>query len=165
MKAQISFVEYIVSFSIFSVFVAYLFFRLVDYMPIYLNELKGEKLRSEAFQLSELLVNDPGEPLDWQTKPDSSVKRIGLSSNENKTNYISADKVNRLSASCAGNYDLVKGWIGADYQFSIIVSSKSGSPSAVCNPISTTVRGVNATIKRFVAFDTESYGELIVYVW
>jgi len=165
MKAQISFVEYIVSFSIFSVFVAYLFFRLLSYMPAYLNELRGEKLRSEAYQLSEFLVNDPGEPVDWQTKPDSLVKRVGLSNIENKTNYLSADKVKRLAENCTSNYDLVKRWIGADYQFLLAVSDDSGSISAVCIPTGAIIRGVNATIKRFVAFDTNSYGELTVYVW
>ena len=383
MKAQISFVEYIVSFSIFSVFVAYLFFRLLSYMPAYLNELRGEKLRSEAYQLSEFLINDLGEPLSWASlvgywkfdeiagidaadssgfgndgtlinfdftpesgwtsgcvigsclrfdglndyisipsspflnsqeftyeawikplistnevygptlfmretsagdnvflmraginrigigkitcewppdwwsvnypfeegkwyhvvcaasktkreiyvngslvgemdrtngldysdagrlfigqdqddgnpsdffngtidnakfysvalsakeiktryeagavgKEENFIKRIGLSSIENKTNYLSYGKVKKFAYYCTSNYDLVKKWIGADYQFLIAVSDNSGSISAVCIPPRAIIRGVNATIKRFVAFDTNSYGELTVYVW
>src|SRR3990170_8314923 len=67
MKAQISFVEYIISFSIFGVFVAYMFFRVLGTMPVYADEIRGERLKNEAFQLSEFLINDPGDPVDWDT--------------------------------------------------------------------------------------------------
>lgn len=76
MKAQISFVEFIIAFSIFSVFVAYLFFRLLSFMPAYLNEIRSERVRSEAYQISELLINDPGEPMELHCDIDGNFINI-----------------------------------------------------------------------------------------
>jgi hypothetical protein len=168
MKGQISFVEYIISFAVFSVFVAYMFFRLLNYMPAYLDELRKERIRSQAYQLSEFLVNDPGDPIDWQSR--SPVNRIGLSSVENKSNYISVGKVQKLASYCSSNYDFVKSKLGVDYQFSINILDEGGkvplgSVVAVCNPTISVTRTINTTIRRPVAFDNGNFGELIVNVW
>jgi len=164
-KAQISFVEFIVSFSIFSVFVAYLFFRLLSFMPAYLNEIRSERVRSEAYQVSELLINDLGEPVEWQAGPDDSIRRIGLSDIANKTNFLSVDKVDRLEEECTDDYEEVRKWIGTDFQFSIFIADKNGVISVTCIPQIVIVRDINATVRRMVAFGPEDYGELIVNVW
>jgi hypothetical protein len=64
MKGQFS-VEYIVSMTIFIGFVTYIIFSIWRFIPNYLSELRNERIRSEAYQISELLINDPGEPMDW----------------------------------------------------------------------------------------------------
>jgi hypothetical protein len=167
MKGQISFVEYIVSFAVFSVFIAYMFFRLINYMPAYTDELRKEKIRSEAFQLSEYIINDPGSPINWDQG--GAINRIGLSNIANLTNYISVSKVQRLQTSCTNNYNSVKAILGADYQFSISISDRGGiSPPSVslyCAPSSFSTRTINATVKRAVSFDNGNFGELTVSVW
>jgi len=65
MKGQISFVEYIVSITIFITFAVFFFYNLLSFMPTYLNEIRNERVRSEAYQISELLINDLGEPVNW----------------------------------------------------------------------------------------------------
>jgi len=67
MKGQLSFVEYLVSFLVFITFISYFFLRIINETPIFLNEIRNERIRAEAFQLSEILVNDPGEPINWET--------------------------------------------------------------------------------------------------
>jgi hypothetical protein len=169
MKGQISFVEYVVSFAVFTVFSMYLFFRLLAYMPTYLDELDREKVRSQAYQLSEFLTNDPGFPIDWETGA-GPVQRIGLSSVENKSGLISANKVLKMGDYCSNsNYGFVKSKMGVDFQFSVRVLDEGGplpvGVVAICDPPSASVGSVNATVSRVVAFDNGNYGELIVNVW
>jgi hypothetical protein len=171
-KAQISFVEFIVTFSIFSVFVAYLFFRLLSFMPAYLNEIRSERVRSEAYQISELLVNDPGEPISFNQggPPPADIKRYGLSHIANKTNFLDMGKVARFLDDCDADYERTRKKIGTDFQFSVSFNAQNGIPSSTtsCGPPQVITRAINATVRRLVAFspeDSGNYGELIVNVW
>lgn len=165
MKAQLS-IEYFVSMILFVMFVAYIIFQLMTFTPNYLNEIKTESLRSEAYQISELLVNDPGEPANWQTVADSSIKRLGLlDDSRNKTNLLSKTKVDALRSKC-GNYENVKKWVDTENQFSLLIVDKTGIVGTVdCRPTAITTRAINTTIRRVVAFDSGGYGELILHVW
>lgn len=172
MKAQISFVEYIVAFSIFITFVAYIFFRLLNLTPTYLEEIKNELIVSEAYQISELLINDYGKPINWNSR---NVERIGLSDHSrNRTNFLSVDKINELKTLCdIGNFDKVRASLDVykEYQFKIILSDKLKKffqDVIVCQPSEMIPSRTVKKIKRFVAFTDGvdvSYGELIVQVW
>lgn len=164
-KAQLS-IEYFVSLVLFVMFVAYLIFQLMTFTPQYLNEIKTESLRSEAYQISELLINDPGEPANWQTAADSSIRRIGLlDDSRNKTNLLSQNKVDALRSKCS-NYDNVKKWIDTENQFSLLIVDKTGIVQTVdCGPTVVTMRITNVTIRRTVAFNSGGYGELILNLW
>jgi len=171
MKAQISFVEYLVAFSVFVTFVAYIFFRLVNFMPIYREEIKDELIRSETYQISELLINDPGDPVNWNSLigvSENQIKRIGLSdSSKSKTNFLSVDKINALRAKCpVGGYgNELKNWIDTEYQFSLILTDKTGGvPPLDCHPPQVISKRIKASIRRVVAFDS-GYGELVLQVW
>ncbi|MEM7826521.1 MAG: hypothetical protein QW451_02750, partial [Candidatus Aenigmatarchaeota archaeon] len=97
MKSQISFVEFITSMLIFSSFVTYFSIHSLSSASSYLAEIKMERLRSEAYQISELLINDPGEPLNWNVINFANVRRIGLLDHtQNKTNLLSKAKLDRL---------------------------------------------------------------------
>ncbi|MHA1744032.1 MAG: hypothetical protein ACTSV6_07260 [Candidatus Heimdallarchaeota archaeon] len=163
MKAQISFVEYLTAFIIFITFVGYFSVQLLKIVPGYIDQIRTERIRSEAYQISEILVNDPGEPLDWYTDPSSTI-RVGLSDEtRNKTNFLSLAKINALDTECKKNsyngyYD-VKRWLASDYDFSIILPGEID-----CHPPSTAVKSVNVTLRRIVSFDS-GYGELIIQMW
>jgi hypothetical protein len=154
---------------IFILFVAYIAFQIMALRPAYLREVRNEILRSESYQLSDLLVNDPGEPLNWDV---ASVKRIGLSNeNVNKTNYLSVAKIVKLVSLCpqAGYSTSFPQKFGIDqkYQFSIIVKNiTSGLPLADCHPSSIiAARAINTSIKRVVVLDSGEYGEVTVQMW
>jgi len=136
--------------------------------PLYLSEIKNERTKSEAYQISEILVNDVGEPSNWDELQDQQVERIGLSSeNFDKTNLLSVSKINRLSSECEQDYSKILGWLDTDYQISITILNKNGTgfESFHCGPPEAILRAVNVSVRRYVAFDTGGYGELILQVW
>jgi len=166
-KGQFSY-DYFVSMIIFILFVAYIAFQIMAMKPAYLGEVRNEILRSESYQLSDLLVNDPGEPLNWDV---ASVKRIGLSNEVNKTNYLSVVKIARLASLCpqVGYDSSFPQLFGIDkkYQFSVIVKNiTSGLPLADCHPSSIiAAKAINTSIKRVVTLDSGQYGEVTVQMW
>jgi len=165
MKGQFSF-EQLISLSIFIVFVTYFFFQFLALRPVYLKEVKSERIRAEAYQISELLINDPGYPVNWNTNP-VQTQRIGLSDQTlNKVNLLSIYKINELNSQCAGDgYYNVKKWLGSDFDFSIFLADKpTGSLKINCYPPAIAVKGIKMTIRRIVAFN-DSYGELILQMW
>jgi len=171
MKAQISFVEFLTAMLIFITFVGYFSIQILMFIPSYINEVRSENLRSEAFQISELLINDPGEPLEWNLNF-KDANRTGLSDHtQNKTNLLSGVKILALDSECQKNYDLVKEKMGLDHDFSLIlIDRKTDKPKIEnCYPKSITkFRQVNITIRRVIAYEEDgniNYGEMILQVW
>jgi len=169
MKAQISFVEFLTSILIFITFVGYFSLQILVFVPSYINEITGERLRSEAFQLSELLINDPGQPLNWHLDF-LNAERIGLSDHTlNRTNLLSGAKISVLNSKCQENYDNIKSLLGTDYDFLILlIEGGTGELKINCHPTVTKFRQFNTTIKRVVAYNedgTIKYGEMILQVW
>ncbi|MEM7818901.1 MAG: hypothetical protein QW403_02035 [Candidatus Aenigmatarchaeota archaeon] len=164
MKGELSFVEYIASMGIFISFVAYIFFLLLRYYPLYLQEMESERKRLEAYQISELLINDFGEPVDWNL---DSVKRIGLSDNsKNKTNLLNLTKINLLQSFCNQDYYKVKEKIGSDFDFSLILFDLSNNQLLInCFPPHVIITPTNITVRRIAAFSSGGYAEVIVQVW
>jgi len=167
MKAQISFVEFLTSMVIFITFVGYFSLQVLIFIPSYIDNIKGERLRSEAFQVSELLINDPGQPLDWDVNF-ANATRIGLlDQTENKTNLLSGSKISTFNSTCQLSYSSVKNLMGIDNDFSLILISGSETKIS-CNPPVITTRQIQVTIRRVIAFNeggTIKYGELILQMW
>jgi len=171
-KGQISFAEYLVAIVVFLTFVGYFSFQLLNFLPAYLTQIRSERVRGEAYQMSELLINDPGYKIDWDKKlPGEEPKRIGLSDEiKNVTNFISIGKISQLQAQCAGSgYSNVKKWLGSDLDFSIsitVINSDTGLPEQYysCRPQNPLVRTINTTIKRFAAVDSNHFAEIIMQV-
>jgi len=169
MKSQLS-VDFVISLIVFILFSTYIFFRILALRPAYLSELENERIRSEAFQISEILVKDAGEPANWQKYSISGIKRIGLlNESYNQSNLLSVLKISQLNNLCNSNYDEVKKRIGAqDIQFSLrLVDIPNNKILLNCIPPRIKVRtlGINFTIVRIVALDSGSYGNLSVTVW
>jgi len=168
-KGQFSY-DYFISLIVFILAVIYIIFQIIAMKPAYLNEIRNEILRSETYQVSEMLVNDAGQPQNWDTE---NVKRLGLSSDVNKTNYLSAIKIARLGSLCpqAGYDSSFMRLLGVDqkYQLSIIVKNTTPCSSAVlvdCHPSSQiAARTVNTSVKRIVGIDAGCYGEVTVQMW
>jgi hypothetical protein len=167
MKAQVSF-EYYLSLTLFVLFVAYIVFQVVATVPIYKRQMKSELLMSEAYQLSELLVNDEGEPPAWSSVP--AAKRIGLANRTNATNLVSFEKIRALNNSCrtSEGYTNVSIKLGVDnfYQFNIsILDLNSGQLLVACYPRPMISRETVKTITRLAALDVGSYVSITVSMW
>jgi hypothetical protein len=164
MKAQLS-IDYIISLIIFISIAAYIFLRTASYTPPYINQIKVQRLKAEAYQISELLINDPGQPLDWNP---ANVERVGLSDHtKNETNFLSSNKITAFSEICTNSigYDTMKSKIDTDYQFNITLKDRvTGNILIKCFPPQIVGKATKAEIRRIVAFDS-SYGELIVQLW
>ncbi|HLC39564.1 MAG TPA: hypothetical protein VJJ76_01640 [archaeon] len=168
-KGQISFAEYLVAVVVFIAFIGYFSFQLVNFLPAYLGQIRNERVRGEAYQLSELLINDPGFPINWHVNI-GATRRIGLSDEtRNVTNLISESKIAQLRTQCSGSYANVKNWMGSENDFSIsitIFNSNTGLPVSVynCVPVNPSVRLINTTIRRFAAINSTHFAELMLQV-
>lgn len=174
LKGQISFAEYLVSIIVFLSFTAYFAAQLLYFFPTYLTQLRNEEVRSEAYQISELLINDPGSPINWQNyiqSTPSTVQRIGLNDeNQNLTNVVSTSKIYNFNAACNGNgYSSIKSLLGTSHDFSVLINIfniTSGNivSTLLCQAPMPFERTINVSIDRFADINSTFYAELIVQV-
>jgi uncharacterized protein YeeX (DUF496 family) len=169
-KGQIN-VEYIVSLTVYITLATYIAFQLSQQTPIYLRAVREEYVKSETYQLSELLVNDMGEPEDWHTlwpSTPNDIKRLGLSEGV-KTNLLSVDKIETLDEICSSDYDNVVDMLGIDaedYQISIFVKDAANDVILLdCSPTVITTGQSIESIRRVIALGSGDYGELIIQTW
>lgn len=167
MKGQLT-IQYLASFIFFIGLIVYIYFAYSANLPAFVEEVRKEDVRSKAFQLSEILLNDPGHPIDWWNEPLPNIERIGLlDENSNKTNLISMDKINRLKNLCSPpNFEDVQQKLALDKPFSIYIfnisqtTGERGAPLIGCVPLDFPKTSINATIKRITALNNTETGEL-----
>lgn len=175
LKGQFN-IEFFTVLILFVGFAAYFSIRLAEVRPTYIKEVRQAIIRSEVYRISEVLINNPGYPIDWDTlvgtADEDEIKRIGLLDHfQNKTNLLSEQKITGLNTLCNGGaaYDKIKGLIGAEHGFSILLVEKpSGLVKIDCG--STQTGETVASIKRLGVFDSGGdgeldYGELVVQAW
>ena len=157
MKGQIT-VEYLISFVIFIGLIAYTYLSYSANIPRFTEDVRKETIRSEAYQISEILINNPGEPVNWQS---ANIKRIGLLDERfNKTNLISEAKIDKLKnnydCNYPANYSYIMSKIKANRNFSFIISEilDNGNRNTryICNP-PTFFSSMNITIQRIAAYN------------
>jgi hypothetical protein len=162
LKGQLT-IQYLASFIFFLGLVIYIYFSYSSNLPAYVEEVRKEDVRSKAFQLSEILLNDPGDPANWG--PGINPNRIGLSDeNSNKTNLISKSKVDELESLCS-NFEVVQQKLALNRSFSIYifnVSQSTGNRNLIadCIPPNFLKTSINATIKRITALNNTGKLEL-----
>ena len=165
MKAQLSF-EFYFAIIVFVIFVTSLFFKLITFFPLYSYEITSQRVRSEAYQISELLANNIGYPGNWYTDV-SNVKLLGLSDETtNKTNLLSAAKITALNNLCQTDYNKVLSLLDINDGFSLLLVNRNVDPTQVlitCLPAEVASRS-RADVRRIVAFSS-TFGELTVQVW
>ena len=164
LKAQLT-VEYLASFITFIGLIIFIYFTYSGNIPGFIEEVNKEDVRSKAYQLSEILVNNPGEPIDWDNGA-TWPKRIGLSDeNFNKTNLISLDKVVLLQQGCNLDYEKVKRILGLNKSFSIYVFNISQSDgdrdsSWKCTTPELIRTAINTTVRRITVLNNTETGRL-----
>jgi hypothetical protein len=171
MRAQFS-IDYYVALIIFILLTTYISFQVLAFSPLYTNEINSQRLRSEAFQISEILINDAGQPVNWENVDENSIKRIGLSNESfNYTNFLSTKKISALK-NLIGNpcsqtgYGKIKGWLDVQDDFSFSLINKTSETTIIsCNPPQKVARRTLVNISRIVSFDSGDYGILNLEVW
>jgi hypothetical protein len=158
MKTQVGF-EQFAALSIFVVSVLFLIYELISYYPNYINEIKRQALLVEAYQISELLINDVGEPANWNK---FNVKRIGLLDESlNITNVVSILKVSYANDICNSDYNRFKTLLDLKNDINFVVYLE-GNLIANC---SKAVGEKIAKMNRIISFSNKSYGEIIIWVY
>lgn len=162
-------IEYLTVLILFMIFSFYFTFKLLEQKPAYVREVRKEIFRSENYMISQVLINDPGEPDDWASYvgiDEGMIKRVGLlNTAKNDTNYLNATKVVGLRNLCSGGgYGKVAARLGAFHNFSISFTDSSGSTGDfTCGP--TTSGEVMSSVKRIVAIDNGGYGYIFIESW
>jgi hypothetical protein len=171
LKGQLT-VQYLASFIFFIGLIIYIYFAFSANLPAFVEEVGKEDTRSKAFQLSEILLNDPGDPADWwnDTKYPTlnDINRIGLSDeNSNKNNLISILKVKELKSLCppSGDFKNIQQKLAFNKSFSIHifnVSQSSGQRNLIMDCVDPDLpkTSINATIRRITVLNNTDTGNL-----
>ncbi len=167
LKGQLT-VQYLASFIFFIGLVIYIYFAFSANLPAFIDEVRKEDTRSKAFQLSEILLNDPGEPKDWWKSTIPNIKRVGLSDeNSNKQNVINFNKVINLSISslCNPTSFTIAQKLALNRPFSISIfniSQIDGQRNLITQCISPIFPKtiINSTIKRITTLNNTQTGRL-----
>ena len=170
MKGQLS-IQYLVAFVVFIGISTYIYFAYSQNVPSFLDEIRKETYKSEVFQISEMLMNDPGEPLEWSK---SNVQRIGLSDDsKDKQNYISKNKMDILKEyDClkVSDYEELKNKIGTYENVTIMifdVNLNDGSRQSLfsCFPPHGFTTSIKSKVVRYATYDdagTTKVAEIII---
>ncbi len=162
LKGQLS-VGYYVSIVLFLGVLGYLTFQLFQTIPLNINSLGSESTRIEAYQISELLVNDGGHPNNWNTKPINEIKRLGLlDSTQNKTNLLSSQKISQFRTIC-NNYNDIKNLLDIQNEISINFVNYATNERWSCKSGGQSSFSFNVT--RIISIDGNALGEITVQVW
>lgn len=175
MKGQIS-IDYYAAVIVFIIIVTYFVFQIANIVPRYVSQIEADRMRSESYQVSEILVNDAGHPDNWETLVGSpeQIQRIGFSNvAADATNVVSLQKVLALQTLCSSQgHEFVRNVIDTEFQISILVVNRENDVTqATCLGPATDSsgkpfgRGFVATTSRTFAFGDGDVGELTVQVW
>ena len=131
-------VEFVLSVAVFLLIVSVLSYNILSSLPGFHSESVKDITRSKAYQVSEILLKDEGEPSDWNTKPIGNIKRIGLSGGQ--PFILNEDKITELYDLCTDNYEEVLGLFGLEKNTLIINitdldgNSVLGGGKEICKP-------------------------------
>jgi hypothetical protein len=167
MKGQLT-LDYVLSIIIFITLTSYIIFQLLMVVPKFVREVRVQNLRGEAFSISEILLNDPGEPINWHEV--GVVERIGLlDETKNLTNFLSLGKIIKFGEICSEDYEKVRSLLATNR--TILVSLRNLETDQLitsCSPQLITYRGMKATVVRNFAFvqnGATTYGEMVIEMW
>jgi hypothetical protein len=154
MKGQIT-VEYFVSMIVFVIFTLYIYHSFSSNIPKFIAEIEREDIRSKAYQVSEVLLNDFGDPEDWYTG--GLPNRLGLSDEVyGKTNLLSSRKIDDLQTMCSADYDDVQNALLLQEPISVFIfrinSDGSRSQLLSCEPPEAVGRVITANVRRITAY-------------
>lgn len=164
LKAQLT-IQYLASFIFFVGLVVYVYFAYSANLPRYVEEVEKENIRSKAYLLSELLINNPGEPENWDEVAMQNWKRLGFADqHSSKQNLISKSKIdvfnNNFDCSNPSSFSHFQELVGMRRPFSFYIFNinwEDGSgdrfPLVECSPSTIIKEEINVTIRRIIAYN------------
>ncbi|MEM5799426.1 MAG: hypothetical protein QXZ43_02055 [Candidatus Aenigmatarchaeota archaeon] len=160
MKAQIS-IEYMIALGIFISLVTYIYLQYINNITPFLEDVIKEEKRTQAFQISEILLNDPGEPTNWDI---IGPKRIGLADEtSSSTNSIKKSKIDALDCSKINKLLAIEQPLNV-LIFDVDSSTGNRKPLKSCLSSQLRIDQINVTIRRYAVYDENKIAEIIVQV-
>lgn len=101
------------------------------------NSAITDNMKSESYQISQLLMFNEGNPKTWESAAKSDIKRIGLSSGQDYV--LNEAKLAKLQQLCAGDYNFVSGML-TTFNINITVKDDGGEVLYKCMPSFETLR-------------------------
>jgi len=147
-------IEFILGIVIFGLVIFFIVSRTNVVLSRVLLESKSDALKAKAVNTMTILVEDKGEPENWYTLPDSSVKRVGLA---NQPYNLSKEKINRLST--LNNCTLLNNFDLKAYRLKIYNSTNL---ILFCGFDS--LEPVTAVVKKYVFIDN-NFGNVTLELW
>lgn len=95
------------------------------------NSAITDNMKSESYQISQILMFDRGSPADWENGAKENIKRIGLSSGEDYS--LDADKLNRIDELCGSDYNFVNGML-TKFHVNMTIKGTNGEVLYSCGP-------------------------------
>jgi hypothetical protein len=126
-------VEFILSTMIFLGIITFVTFSIVSNVPGLRDSSMRETLHVRAYEVSQLLLFDQGEPSDWYTAP-ASVKRMGLS-RTNDRYALDKRKIAAMQTICSTDYRTIRAAFGDKiFDMRLNITDSAGNQLLSCGP-------------------------------
>lgn len=150
-------IEFIISVFIFLVTVAFILISTAGSLVPLHRDAAADVLRARAYQISEVVIFDGGDPADWDV---GRVNRIGLSAGEKY--IVSSAKIERLQELCSRDYErfieMLSG--NAKTRIGINITGPFGSNLLECGA----VNSPQFSLKRFAVLESGEIVEIEISV-
>lgn len=148
MKKGMMNIEFMVSVLVFLLTIGFILINIAgNLIPLH-RDAELDAIRSRAYQLSQIIVFDEGDPKNWEVL--GNATRVGLSTGDKYV--MSSAKISSFNATCNSNYDnLLEMYFGnTKLLFSINITDSSGKNLLDCGKLTSP----QVSLKRFAVLDT-----------
>jgi hypothetical protein len=157
--------EFIFGIVIFSVIIFYVVTQTNSLFSSLISDSKSDALKTRASEAIKIIVEDSGDPPNWETLPVGSVKRVGLAYKAALTQpyNLSKSKVVALNTNCTGTANIDNNMLWnfelRNYRLTVFNSTQR---ILLCGFISTGHALITET--RYVFIDN-GYGRVVLELW
>jgi len=148
-RAQVN-IEFILSVSIFLLIVSVLSYDILGSLPEFHREAVKDMSISRAYQISEILLRDEGDPKNWDDL-EEEIKRIGLS--DGRDFFLSDSKITELNNLCNTDYQNILKLFGIEKNIMVVnitnLDGESVVGGTVCSPPIISETAPKLWIRRF----------------
>ena len=107
-------IEFIFGIVIFALVIFYIVTQTNTLFSSLLTDSRSDTIKAKALNSIKILVEDVGDPPNWETVAPGNVKRVGLAYNQSYQPYpfqpynLSKSKILALESNCTNTIDLYK---------------------------------------------------------
>jgi hypothetical protein len=158
-------IEFIFGVVIFAVIIFYVVTQTNTLFSSLIIDSRSDALKAKAADAIKILVEDSGDPPNWDTLPVGSVKRVGLAYKGalSQPYNISRSKAVALNANCTGTADITRNMLWnfgiSAYRMRVFNSTHQ---VALCGIKDAENAAVTET--RYIFIDN-GYGSVVLELW